>query len=101
MRRLINGASPCVHLSRPQSIINPSSLLHILEMREAVEHASTDEQLEPLLRSCQSKQREVIDELAAAFREKNVEDAKYLTATLQYWSKIEERILEKITAVSR
>lgn len=70
-----------------------------MEMREAVEQASTDEQLKPLLQSCQSKQKEVIDALTIAFREKNVEDAKYLTASLQYWSKIEERIMDKITSI--
>jgi DnaJ-domain-containing protein 1 len=70
-----------------------------MEMREAIERASTDEQLKPLLQSCQSKQKEVIDELAVAFRENRVDDAKYLTASLQYWSKIEERIMEKITAI--
>ncbi|KAL3795449.1 hypothetical protein HJC23_000807 [Cyclotella cryptica] len=81
------------------SIIKPHSLLEIMEMREAIEHASNDEQLKPLLQTCQSKQAEVIDDLAVAFREKNVKDAKYLTASLQYWSRIEERILEKITVV--
>lgn len=70
-----------------------------MEMREAVEQASTDEQLKPLLQSCQSKQKEVIDALTIAFREKKVEDAKYLTASLQYWSKIEERIRDKITSI--
>lgn len=70
-----------------------------MEMREAIEQASTDEELKPLLQSCRSKQKEVIDALAVAFRETKVEDAKYLTASLQYWSRIEEKILDKITAV--
>ncbi|KAL7483895.1 hypothetical protein ACHAW6_009535 [Cyclotella cf. meneghiniana] len=81
------------------SIIDPKCLLRVMEMREAVEQASTDEQLKPLLQSCQSKQKEVIDALTIAFREKKVEDAKYLTASLQYWSKIEERIRDKISSI--
>jgi len=70
-----------------------------MEIRETIEHSSTDNELKPILDECRRKQNHLCDELSLAFRENDMKKAKYLTACLQYWSKIEERILDKITEV--
>jgi DnaJ-domain-containing protein 1 len=76
-------------------------MLHeIMELREDIEQPNvTDEKLKPLLEECRQKQDRLCESLTKAFRENDVKEAKYLTACLQYWSKIEEKILEKITEV--
>ena len=83
-----------------QSIIDNILLLEIMEVREKIENASSDEELRPFLQSCQVKQKELCEQLAASFREDRIDDAKVLTAKLQYWNRIEETIMDKISCVS-
>ena len=82
-----------------KSIINNKLLLEIMEVREEIEDASCDKELRPLLQSCQVKQNELCEQLAAAFREERIDEAKYLTAQLQYWYRVEETIMDKISSV--
>lgn len=69
-----------------------------MEIREEIEHASSDEELRPILKACQKSQSGLCDELAIAFREERIDDAKSLTAKLQYWNRIEETIIDKMTS---
>ena len=84
-----------------QSIIDNNLLLEIMEFREEIEQASSaenpDEKLDPLLISCQSTHAELCEQLASAFREDMMDEAKVLTAKLKYWSRVEEMILEQIS----
>ncbi|KAL7467605.1 hypothetical protein ACHAXS_007864 [Conticribra weissflogii] len=70
-----------------------------MEIRENIENASTDEELRPLLDSCRSKRDDICDRLAEAFREERLDDARFLTAQLQYWNRIEETVLDKISHI--
>ena len=72
--------------------------MEVMEIREEIEHASSDEELRPILKACQKSQAELCDELAIAFREERIDDAKSLTAKLQYWNRIEETIIDKMTS---
>ena len=83
-----------------QSIIDHNLLFEVMEIREEIEDASSDEELRPILQSSLAKKDELIDELAGAFREENIDDAKRITAKLQYWARIEETIVEKMQSVS-
>ena len=83
-----------------QSIVDNNLLLEIMEVREEVEHASSDEELRPILKSCQKQQSELCKELEKSFHEEHIDDAKYQTAKLQYWNRIEETIMDKIKSVS-
>lgn len=88
-----------IYIFLAQSILPPSTLMEIMDLREQIEQCSTDKELKPILDNCRIKQSELCDELSGAFKEGDVKKAKYLTACLQYWSRIEERILDKITEV--
>jgi molecular chaperone HscB len=81
-----------------QSVVSNAFLMEIMEAREEVEHASTDAQLKPLLKACQTRQSELCKELEKSFDDHSVDDAKLQTARLQYWRRIEDTILEKITS---
>lgn len=82
-----------------QSIANNAFLMEIMEAREEVESASSDDELRPLLRSCQTRQSELCRDLEKSFGDDRVDDAKLQTAKLQYWKRIEETIMEKISSV--
>jgi len=72
--------------------------MKIMELREEVEGASSDEELRPLLQSCEESIRELCKGIDNSFRANKIEDAKLLTAKLQYWKRIEERIVDKISS---
>lgn len=82
-----------------KSIVDNNLLMEIMEAREEVDNASTDEELRPLLQSCQKQQTELCNEIAKSFQEKRIDEAKYKVAKLQYLNRIEETIMEKISSV--
>ena len=81
-----------------QSIIDHALLFEVMEIREQIEDASSDEELRPILQSSLKKKDELINQLAEAFREGRIDDAKRITAKLQYWARIEETIVGKMTS---
>ena len=84
-----------------KSIVDNNLLMEIMEAREEVDNASTDEELRPLLQSCQKQQTELCNEIAKSFQEESIDldAAKYQVAKLQYLNRIEETIMEKISSV--
>ena len=84
-----------------QSIIDHALLFEVMEIREQIEDASSDEELRPILQSSLTKKDELIDQLAEAFQEGRIDDAKRTTAKLQYWVRIEETIVGKMTSVHK
>ena len=82
-----------------KSLVDNDLLLEIMEAREEVDNASSDNELRPLLKQCQKQQSELCVELEQAFQEGRIDDAKYQAAKVQYLHRIEETIVEKITSV--
>ena len=72
--------------------------MEIMEIRETIENCANDVELRPILEECRQKQNELCEQLATSFDE-DINKTRYLTACLQYWKRIEETILEKITEV--
>jgi len=83
--------------SNDQSLVDHDLLLEVMEIREQIENVSTDDELKPILQSTVARRDELICQLATAFREKRISDAKLLTAKLQYWTTIETTIVNKMT----
>lgn len=81
------------------SIVDNKLLMEVMEIREEIEHASSDDMLRPILQSCKKQQLGLCQDLATAFGEERIGDAKQLTAKLQYWKRIEETIMDKISSV--
>ena len=82
-----------------QSIVNNHLLVTIMTVREEVDSASTDSELRPILQSCREQQDEICEKLSVAYSKGRMKDAKYLTAELQYWKRVEETIIEKMHSV--
>lgn len=73
--------------------------MEVMEIREEIDDASSDEELRPILQSCRDRGSKIIDQLAEAFQEGHMDDAKSLTTKLRYWKRIEETIVEKISSI--
>ena len=86
-------------MNQTKSLVDTNLLMEIMEAREEVDNASTDEELRPLLQSCQKQQTDLCNEIAKSFQEERIDDAKYQVAKLQYLNRIEETIMEKISSV--
>ena len=71
----------------------------IITVREEVDSASADSELRPILQSCREPQDEICEKLSVAYSKGRMKDAKYLTAELQYWKRVEETIIEKMHSV--
>lgn len=87
--------------SNDQSLVDHDLLLEVMEIREQIENASTDDEMKPMFQSTVARKDELIGQLATAFRENRISDAKLLTAKLQYWTRIEETIVNKMTSVHK
>ena len=85
--------------ARKKSLVNNNLLVTIMAIREEVDSTSTDSELRPILHCCREQQDEICEKLALSFRKGQMKDAKYLTAELQYWKRIEETIIEKMICV--
>eukprot|EP00956_Cyclotella_meneghiniana_P042196 scaffold248391_cov70-Cyclotella_meneghiniana.AAC.4 len=72
--------------------------MEIMEIRETIENSKTDAELRPILEECRHKQNSLCEQLTASFDD-DIHKTRHLTACLQYWNRIEETILEKITEV--
>lgn len=81
-----------------KSIIDGVLLMKIMELREEVEEASLDEELRPLLQSCEESIRELCKGIDNSFGAERIEEARLLTAKLQYWKRIEETIVDKMSS---
>jgi len=78
------------------NLVGNEILILVMETREQVDSASTEHDLKTLLQQNQTRKNETIHDLQRAFCVNDLFTAKRLTATLQYWNKIEESIKEKI-----
>lgn len=70
-----------------------------MAIREEIDSTSSDSELRPILQCCREQQDEICEKLALSFSKGRMKDAKYLTAELQYWKRIEETIIDKMQSV--
>lgn len=88
-------------MDRGDVLVGSNMLHEIMEIREAIYEASTDEDLKPMLKHNSLYIQRTCLQLASALDDQeDYEEAKKLTAQLQYWNRIDETIREKMTSVS-
>mmetsp|Transcript_2256 Transcript_2256/g.2552 ORF Transcript_2256/g.2552 Transcript_2256/m.2552 type:complete len:210 (+) Transcript_2256:100-729(+) len=79
-------------------IVGQEVLMNVMELREEVDDAKSDDKLKHLLDMNKERIRETCDNLGLAFEKGDLKNAKRFTAMLQYWNRIEEMIIEKISS---
>lgn len=81
---------------------SPLLLMEIMEIREAIEDATSDAELQPLLEENNARLEDVYQQLSQAFQPQEGDDAPNLdralecTVMVQYYSRIDEAIREKM-----
>ena len=77
-------------------LVGQDILFQIMELREEVDDALTDETLRELYEQNKLRIRDTCEELGLAFKRNDFTSAQRLTAILQYWNKIETSIVDKM-----
>ena len=78
-----------------------SLLMEVMELREEIDEASDDADiLRTLLGQNEERMERVVKLLGEAFDWRgDMEEARRLTAQLQYWKRIDEKIVDKLSTV--
>lgn len=90
------------------NLVGNEFLFTIMETRESIEdilHSDSDNdevkdnKLRPILTHNQDLIEETCQHLITAFQSNDLKEAKKLTAQLQYWYRVEETIIDKISSI--
>ena len=83
-------------------------LLEVMEIRQNIEDVVVneskermDEKLRPIWTENQQAIQTTIAHMEEAFEKNDLEEAKKLTAQLQYWFRVEETIVEKMSVIQK
>lgn len=82
-------------------LVDMALLMEVMEIREEIDEASDDAAiLRTLMGQNEERMGKVVKMLGEAFDgRKDMEEARRLTAQLQYWKRIEEKIVDKLSTV--
>ena len=83
-------------------LVDMGLLMEVMELREEIDSASNDaEVLRTLLGQNERRVEDAVRLLGRAFDENggDMDEARKLTAQLQYWKRIEEKIVDKLSTV--
>jgi molecular chaperone HscB len=94
----LNGATITENCT---ALVDATLLMEVMEIREEIDNASDDaEILRTLLAQNEERIERVVMLLREAFdRRDDMEEARRLTAQLQYWKRIEEKVVDKLSTV--
>lgn len=81
-------------LSEKDSLVDEDLLMHVMSAREALEEATSADELEPLKQENDKLFAETEQALVRAFQEEDYEAAKAETIKLSYWQNIRNQIKE-------
>ncbi|KAK7345204.1 hypothetical protein VNO77_15780 [Canavalia gladiata] len=85
-----------VEIDEEQTISDPELLAEILEIREAVEEATTSEALNPILNQMQEKLQNWSNAFGHAFQSQNLEEAKMSIRRMTYYSRVIDEVVKKL-----
>jgi molecular chaperone HscB len=80
-------------------LVGPGFLMEIMEVRESIDSTIGDNALRPLLLENQKRIEETSELLSRAFEQTSMEKALELTAQIQYFTRIDETIREKMKSL--
>ncbi|KAG0241294.1 hypothetical protein BGX31_001280 [Mortierella sp. GBA43] len=75
-----------------ESLNEPSLLMEVMEARELLEDAQTEEEVQELKSQNDARIKEAVDGLSKAFQSQDLEQAKTTAIELQYWIRIQNVI---------
>lgn len=81
------------------NVVGGDFLMEIMELRESIQNMADDETLRAAMQENQKRLQVTCEDLAAAINAQDFEQARELTARLQYWNRVEETIREKMDSV--
>lgn len=87
---LLDIAQSPIHES--ESLNNPELLMEVMEARELLEDAQTEDEVQDLKNINDARVQETCQGLSEAFKERDLEKAKELAIKLQYWIRIQNVI---------
>ena len=80
-------------------LVGQDFLMEIMELREEVDDKNSDDDLKILLQQNRIRIKDTCSDLSLAFEKRDLSSAMKLTGILQYWNRIEEKIVDKISSV--
>ncbi|KAJ3299499.1 hypothetical protein HK104_008688 [Borealophlyctis nickersoniae] len=83
-----------VHVDEAASLDDPDLLMAVLDAREQLEEAETDEEVAAIGAENEKRLRETMKSLAEAFAAGDLDRARDLTIQLQYWTNIKRAVNE-------
>ncbi|KAF9181561.1 hypothetical protein BGZ50_005438 [Haplosporangium sp. Z 11] len=75
-----------------ESLNEPELLMEVMEARELLEEAQTEEEVDDLKNANDARIKDAVGGLSRAFKEQDLERAKTLAIELQYWIRIQNVI---------
>ncbi|KAI9484051.1 MAG: Co-chaperone HscB, C-terminal oligomerization domain-containing protein [Benjaminiella poitrasii] len=83
-----------VEVNEDDSLSDPELLMEVMEFREELEEVENEKDIVPLKERNDGKHQEIIQKLKDAFDKEDYSLAKDLAIELQYWTSIQNAILE-------
>ena len=78
------------------NILGHEFLMDVMDLREHIDGTKDPDELKRLMVENQGRIEETCDELALAFSNNDLDEAKRMAAKLQYWNRIRETVNEKL-----
>jgi len=83
-----------VTITESESLEDSELLMEILDTRERLEEATSDNEVETIQKESEAKIERIIKKLSHAFKSTDFSRAKELTVKLQYWYNIRKAAVE-------
>jgi DnaJ-domain-containing protein 1 len=77
-------------------LVGSDFLMRVMQIREDIESAASDQELKPLLAANEKAMEETLTQLQDALNADDMDEAVKFTAQLQYWNRIAETLREKM-----
>lgn len=79
-------------IGEEEQVTDPELLMQVMETREEIEMAKTEEQIDKVRQHNEQNMDDVINRLSGAFKQKDLDRARQLTNQLQYFQRIAQAV---------